>query len=323
MLLFGAGLLITARGDEPRYLQEAESGSRLENALYRRMPMPGGEVLARRPPREARPLLDQLIGQAPQQADLYSLRALQEEQQLDFAAAETDWKAYAQRAADRAAGQLALADFYHRRLRPQEEIAALSVVAQSAAAANESLLAPVQQESWNAFKRIFNVIADSALPAAVSDSEYRAWIARYPAETYPYGRYFDFLLEQKEYDRAGELIASYHRAFPQDGVFPVKARALLEYRMGDIEQGLAVYDRSFDPLWPQELVRAYFDLLRETRHLRKFLDESSRALAAHPEDLNAMARVFYYQQQNSKPEAARRVIDEFRRHKDEGKSHWT
>lgn len=323
VLLFGAGLLITARGDASGPLQEAESGSRAENALYRRMPMPGGEVLARRPPREARPLLDQLVNEAPLQADLYSLRALQEEQQLDFAAAESDWKGYAQRAADRAAGQLALADFYHRRLRPQEEIEALSVVAQAGATANESLLAPVQQQSWNAFKRISDVIAESALPAATSDAQYRVWIARYPAESYPYAGYFEFLLEQKEYDRAGELIASYHRAFPQDAVFPVKARALLEYRKGDVAQGLAVYDRAFDPNWPQELVRAYFDLLRETRHLRAFLDASSRTLAAHPEDLNSMARVFYYQQQNSKPDAARRVIDEFRRHKDAAKSPWT
>jgi len=52
---------------------------------------------------------------------LYFLRALEGEQQLDFTAAEADWKSFAEKSADKAAAQLSLADFYHRRLQPLEE----------------------------------------------------------------------------------------------------------------------------------------------------------------------------------------------------------
>ena len=59
-------------------------------------------------------------------ADLYSLRALEDEQQLDFAAAESDWKAYVENSSDKINAQLTLADFYHRRVRPSDEIKTLS-----------------------------------------------------------------------------------------------------------------------------------------------------------------------------------------------------
>ena len=72
----------------------------------------------RRPPHETRPALTDLIKAQPRNADLYSLRALEDEQQLDFTAAEADWKAYVENSTDKISAQLALADFYHRRSGP-------------------------------------------------------------------------------------------------------------------------------------------------------------------------------------------------------------
>jgi len=60
----------------PDWLQFTEAGSRIENALFRPMRLPGGAVLARRPPSESGPLLDELVSKEPANAELYSLRAL-------------------------------------------------------------------------------------------------------------------------------------------------------------------------------------------------------------------------------------------------------
>ncbi len=70
-----------------------------------------------------------MIKSQPTNADLYSLRALEDEQQLDFNAAESDWKKYVENASGKTDAQIALADFYHRRVRPLDEIKTLSVVA--------------------------------------------------------------------------------------------------------------------------------------------------------------------------------------------------
>jgi hypothetical protein len=66
-----------------RWLENAESGSGVEKALYRLMKLLGGEVLYRRSPRETRPALTGLINNSNRQvntsqnsAALYSLRAM-------------------------------------------------------------------------------------------------------------------------------------------------------------------------------------------------------------------------------------------------------
>src|SRR5207248_7591175 len=141
---------------------------------------------------------------------------------LDFAAAETHWKKYAELNKDRSAGFSALADFYGRRLRPLEQITALDEVAKQPTNAEERLLSPAEQESWRAFVHVFDVIQAHALPASLSREQYRLWISRYPKEQYVYSMYFNFLLEQKDFAAAQQFIAESQKAFPDDEVFPVK-----------------------------------------------------------------------------------------------------
>jgi predicted Zn-dependent protease len=317
------GWTISAVGELPSWIRNVEAGSALQAVFFRMMSLPGGSVLFRRPPRETRPALAELIKKQPSDADLYSLRALEDEQQLDFTAAESDWKSYVEKSSDKIGAQLALADFYHRRLRPTDEIATLSLVATAPPITAEKLTAPAEQRSWKSFDRIFGVIQEQGLPKDSSIAQYRAWIARYPQEQSLYTRFLQFLVSRKEYATAGKLIADYGRQFPNDRIFPVKAKAMVEYRQGSVREGLAVYEQSFQPLWDAELVKSYFDLLRETDNLRKFLDQTRAALNTNPEDLNATARLFYYYQQQGKLDVAQQAIADFRQHKEASKSPWT
>jgi predicted Zn-dependent protease len=318
-----AGWLISAQGELPSWMRNVEAGTAIEAALFRAMSLPGGAVMFRRPPAETRPALTGLIKSQPTNADFYSLRALEDEQQLDFKAAESDWKKYVENASGKIDAQVALADFYHRRVRPLDEIKALSVVAGAPADSSEHLTAPTDQRSWRAFERIFTVVNDQALPPDLSTAQYRAWLARYPQQQSLYARFLDFLMAQKDYAAAQQLVVDYHKQFPADEIFPLKAKAMVEYRQGSVRQGLAVYEQSFQPLWAPELVKSYFDLLTQTQSLRKFLDQARAALNANPEDLNAMARVFYYYQQQGKLDAAQQTVTAFRLHKEASKSEWT
>jgi hypothetical protein len=317
------GWTISAVGELPSWIRNIEASSALQEVFFRMMSLPGGAVLFRRPPRETRPALADLIKAEPRNADLYSLRALEDEQQLDFVSAESDWKSYVEKSSDKISAQLALADFYHRRLRPADETKTLSLVASAPPIAAEKLTSPAEQRSWKAFERIFGVIQEQGLPKDVSIAQYRAWIARYPQEQALYARFLQFLVAQKEYAAAGKLIADYSHQFPNDRIFPVKAKAMVEYRQGSVREGLTVYEQSFQPLWDPELVKSYFDLLRETENLRKFLDQTRASLNANPEDLNATARLFYYYQQQGKLDVAQQAIADFRRHKETSKSPWT
>ena len=321
--IVAVGWALTASGALPDWIRNTEARTEIEAAFFRLMSLPGGDVSFRRPPRETRPALTELIQKQPKSAELYSLRALEDEQQLDFAAAEADWKLYVEGSPSKTAAQLALADFYNRRLRPEDEIRVLSAVATRPAQANEKFTPTNEQRSWQTFERIFRIIHAQAFPKEVSTAQYRAWIARYPYEEALYGRFLEYVISQQEFEAANQVIAEYRKQFPRDDIFPVKAKALVEYRQGSLEQGLAVYEKSFQPLWAPELVKSYFDLLAQTHGLRKFLDEARAAVNANPNDLNATARIFYYYQQQGKLDAAEQAVANFRLHKDASKSAWS
>ena len=317
------GTTVSALGELPSWMRNVEAGSALEAVFFRMMSLPGGAVAFRRPPHETRPALADLIQAQPHSAELYSLRALEDEQELDFRAAESDWKAYVENSSHKLDAEVSLADFYHRQLRSADEIKMLSLVANAPATTSENFTATTEQRSWQAFERIFSVIHAQGLPKDVSIGQYRAWIARYPEEQSLYARFLELLVAEKEYAAAGQLVADYQKKFPSDQVFPVKAEAMVEYRWGSAREGLAVYERSFQPLWDPQLVKSYFDLLRDTQNLRKFRDDAHAALVANPEDLNAVARTFYYYQQQGKIEVAQQTITDFRLHKEASHAAWT
>ncbi len=236
--VFLAGISALAFAELPSWIRNLESRTALEAVFFRMMSMPNRAVAFRRPPHETRPALTDLIKSQPHSADLYSLRALEDEQELDATAAEADWKAYVENSSDNPAAQLTLADFYHRRLRPADEIKALSSVAAAPPIPSEKLTPAAQQHSWQAFERIFRVIQAQGMSKDVSVAQYRAWVSRYPSEASLYARFMEFLVAQKEYAAAARLIADYRKQFPEDQVFPVKAEAMVEYRRGSVREGL-------------------------------------------------------------------------------------
>lgn len=322
-IVFLAGICFIARAELARWVEDVEASGKLEAVFFRSVSMPGGAIPVRRPAKETRPELAKLIAAAPSEAELYSLRALEAEQQLDFAAAEADWNKYVDLAADKGAARLALADFYHRRLQPREEFATLGLAAREANPPSEKLLAADGQRSWKTYERIFALIDEQKLPAESGIGQFGQWTLRYPNEPVVYQRYVDYLVAHKLAGLAPNVIAQYRRQFPQDSVFPVRAEAQVQQSIGAVDAALAIYDRQFRPLWPPELVKSYFDLLRETGSLRKFLAQARAAVAANPADLNAAARLFYYWQQQGNLAEAQRALVEIRQRREKAQPAWS
>ena len=309
-------------GQPDQRVKNIEAGSDLGPIFYRSEPLPAALVQALRRPADIRQALSQKIAFSPERVELFALRALAAEQVLDFAAAEADWKKQAQLSPNRAAGQLALADFYHRRNRPREEVLTLAA-AQSTLTKPPAHVPAAEQQSWIIFNRIFALIEAHALPDRTAETMYRAWLLRYPKERAVHRRFFDFLLSEKRFKEAGTFLASYRKTFPKDKNFPLQAAARIEQQQGSPERAFAVYDHAFQPLWPAELVRSYFTLLRQTRKLRPYLDRARAAVAANPFDLNVTARIFYYHRQQGNIAAAQNALMEFRRRKESQEARWT
>jgi tetratricopeptide (TPR) repeat protein len=321
------GLMLGAGNGLAHWLENAKSGSGVEKALYRLMKLPGGEALYHRSPRETRPELTALLAAGENRAPLYSLRALEDEQALDFDAAERDWKTWAEKADDKSAAYLDLADFYDRRLKPQEELAALEVVGEAAPNPRERWTAADQERSWKAWERELTVIDRFALPRTAAEHVYAGWEHRYPGQKAVYDRELSFELAGKNFAAVSDLIARYRKAFPQDELFPVSAEAQLEAGRGSAQSGLAVFDQNFQPLWPADLVKSYYDLLVSGHQTLKTRDALRAALEAHPDGgpdaLKDAAKLFYIFQEQGQLDQAKAVLAGYRTRKDAHGAAWT
>ena len=254
--------VITLRALSP-LAENVIAGSAIEAALYRLMSLPGGSVMALRPPVEAKEQLAKAITAAPQQADLYALRAHEEERWLDTAGAEADWNRAAQVSSDKAAAFLDLAHFYQRRVEPQKQLQALLSAAGQPDKPSERFTAPASTASYAAFEEALKLCADANLGAESAIRVYQAWLDRWPKQSDLQARYFEYLIAQKRTADAQALLARHQQRFPDDQEFAVIATAELAGLTGGPRQELAAYDRQFSPSWPDSLATRYYQLTGE------------------------------------------------------------
>lgn len=305
---------IGARAELSRWLENLEAGS-IESAFFRTVTLPGGPLPVRRPPKETRPELSKLITAAPGDANLYSLRALEDEQQLDFDAAEADWKQHVAVSASKIPARLALADFYHRRTKVADELATLRSAASEPLPAGKDVLAPV-------FDRMLALVKEQAMPADARLAVYRQWIDRYPRNPAVYSSAVTEAVSLKNYAAAEEFLTRFAQAIPEDKTYPVVARAEIERSRGSLDKALAVYDSTFEPLWDVTLANHYIDLLKSAGRLRSATEEAKAAAAANPLDLRAATRLYYFYMATGKPGLAVRPLIEISQRKESRKSAW-
>jgi cellulose synthase operon protein C len=320
-LLLGAATLGAA--ELARELQHIDGANRLRGVFFRAATMPGGASQVRRPPRETRPDLDKLIAAAPQDADLYALRAKEAEAALDANAAEADWKQYAATASNKVAASTELAAFYHRRLRNDDELAALLAAGRVPASDGSRDERPASAAQWTAYEQASALVDAQLLGAGVAERVNKERIARFADAPRAYSLQFDFLVANKRWSEAEQLAASYARQFPNDEVRPITMRADLARARGSVAQALTVYEKAFRPLWPSELLQAYFGLIKETKTQRGFVESTRAATQSSPLDLAPASRLFTFYEQQGDRAAAQRALAEFRARKEARKSAWT
>ena len=306
----------------PEWVRFVEGDSPLRSVFFQTVSLPSGPIVVERAPTQTHAALTVLLRAAPEDTDLYALRARESERRLDLVAAEKDWQQYAAFVSDPAEGQLALADYYHRRLRPREEIEALLKAGRSPATAAETLHPVSEHRSWKAFERIFALVEAHALGGQAVTAYHRARLERFPGQTEAHRALFDHLVEQEMFDEARATIDGYAGVFPDDETFPIQAQAALTRREGSEEETLAFYERSFEPLWPENLIQSYFSLLQEAGRLRRDLDRMRARLNGDPNDLRSAAWIFHYYRRQGNPAVAQSWLNDFRRNKEAGGVSW-
>jgi tetratricopeptide (TPR) repeat protein len=289
-----------------RAAENAIAASSLEQALYRLMALPAGSILTRRAPVESRTELDSLIKQATTNAELFSVRAQEEERQLDFKAAEQDWKQAAELSKNKRTALLSLADFYARRLQPQQEVQVL-----------------LRTASKDTIRRALQVASDSQLAPQTRTVIYEAWIKRYPKDAEPLREYFRALLEAKRIPEARNVAARIRSTFPKELSLGLETDAQLARAENGDRAALDVYSKQFSPLWPGELRTSYFTLLSDSHQLRVFLADARSQAVANPSAIEPALRAFFYYEQQGKRDLANQQLLELESRRNASKTAWT
>src|SRR5271165_4026185 len=242
---------------------------------------------------------------------------------LDTAGAEADWNRAAEYSADKAAGFLDLAHFYQRRVEPQKQLQALLWAAREPNKPSERFILPGATVSYAAFQEALQLCVDAKLGAEAEMRVYQAWMDRWPKESDIQARYFEYLIAQKRTADAEALLARHSQQFPDDQEFRVIAAAELAGLTGGPQQELAAYDKRFSPLWPASLAARYYHLLENRHQLRQFLADARSQAAAQPAALAPALRIFFYYDQQQKPEQAEAALLELEGRREAAKASWS
>jgi len=287
-------VVFAAQGNLSRWLQDIEATSRLEAVFFKSVALPSGSVVAKRPPAEARAELGKLIQAAPSDAELFALRAMQAEQQLDFAAAETDWKKHLELASNKASANTALADYYHRRLQVRDELSALTAA--------------------GLHQRGVELVEAQGLDRTLAADQFKAWVRRDSQDESVYAKALDYLNRNKMFAASEEVLSVYKQNFAANSDFAVRSQADIEFARGNAARAAVIWDQAFDPLWPSSTMSRYFDVVGAGRD-RQLLARLQAELASKPNDLPTAAKVHHLQQRINNTTAARRTLIEFRARK--------
>lgn len=303
-LLAAAICVVVLRAELPNWAQETIAITPLEGALFRIMGLPGGTVTHLRPAWESRGHLGQLITKTPRDAQLYFLRAHEEERLADYPAAEADWKQAAAASQNKLGALQELADFYHRRVEPDQEVSTLLQLASLPEQPGERIEAAAQQPQWTAVNRAIEVCNESLLPSAGYQQVYNAWIHRYPKDVAPYQAYIDWAINRHNRNVAGSVAARVKAAFPNDVQLAITTEANLARIQTGTDAALAVYSKNFSPLWPEGLRKEYFQELAAAHQLRAFLGTAQTAATGDPNSLDPALRLFFYYEQQGRKDIA-------------------
>jgi tetratricopeptide (TPR) repeat protein len=317
-----AALAVTAYAEAPSWVQWLPSASPALGILYRMVPTLGGSVPVRRPPSETAAQLAVAGARTPSDAQFVALTAREYEAQLDFTNAEARWKLLDSVSADRAGNQVQLADYYHRRMQPDQELQALTAAEALLPAVDAPLESQLRQRAWALHERAQQLIQAEAMPATQAIQDYESWIVKYPAAESLQRRFFEFLLDNGMTPRAEQVLTQYERTFPNNRASIVQARAELAGKRGARGGAIAVYDAAYDPLWPPELLNEYFRLLDESHQSFDFYQNARRAAIARPLELDPATRLFHYYRKQGDVNGARRELSEFRVRREAAKVQW-
>jgi tetratricopeptide (TPR) repeat protein/cytochrome c-type biogenesis protein CcmH/NrfG len=273
-----------------------ERDAAIEAASFARTEFFGAQALVPYPTAEARNRLASVLEKYPNEPQV-SLRLSRLDEKLGrFEESERELQSYVELQPDKQEALETLASFFDRRAQFEKE-----------AATFERLLDIVPAEqSAQIFGRLIELARTHRLESYLKPEFYEKYIAKDAASFEIIEQLLDKLTEEKNYTEALQTLRQYKDHYPERRSYLLEKEVSILVAMKRDVEAEGVYQKAFDPFWPQDASERFYSFLSDHDRFRAYGHELVEAFRRNPADFQVAVRLIHYRNYNG--EKSPRII---------------
>jgi tetratricopeptide (TPR) repeat protein len=275
-----------------------EKEAAIEAASFARAEFFGAQALVAYPWAEARNRLADILGKYPNEPQIYLRLSELDEKLGRFGESERELQTFVELQPDKLEALVTLASFQDRRGQFEKE-----------AATFEHLLAVASPEKRaQIFERLIDLARTHGLENYLKPDFYREYIAQGVAVFEIIEQLLDKLIEEGNYPEALKVLRQYKDHYPERQSYLLEKEVSILVSMKRDAEAESVYQKAFDPFWPDEMTSKFYSFLSDIDRFRAYGHELSEAFRRNPADFRVAVRLIHYRNYNG--EKSTRIITE-------------
>jgi cellulose synthase operon protein C len=278
-----------------------EKGAAIESATFARAEFFGAQALVPYPTAEARNRLAALLGKYPNEPQIHLKLSQLDEKLGRFEEAERELQTFVELQSNKLEALETLAAFLDRRAQFAKEAATLERMLTSA---------PPERRA-RIFARLVELARVHGLENYLKPDFYQKYLAQGVAVFEIIEQLIDKLVEEENYTEALKVLRQYRDGFPARRSYLLEKEISILVSLKKEKEAESVYQKAFDPFWPDEEKRKFYRFLSDHDRFRAYGHELAEAFKRNPADFQTAVRLIHYRDYND--EKSPRIISQLER----------
>lgn len=260
-------------------VEQSEKDAAIENALYTRVEFFGANAIVPFPTEQARNRLAEILQKFPDDSQIFLKLAELDEKLGRFDEAEQEIKAV------KPENLQALADFYGRRARFENEAEVLEKILQNSSKENRA----------EAFSNLIYLAKKHDFTKYLAPEFYQKIIAQDDSSFSVFLQFIEKLVEEKNYVEALAVLNENKAKFPESKSYFLEKEISILVLQGKIAEAEKVYQTAFNPFWTKDESQNFYDFLSENDRYRAYKTELRQKFKKNPTDFQTAIRLIHFE----------------------------
>ncbi len=293
----------------------------LEEIFYRKALLLGSEALVPRPTREVVEGLRTIVRTPSTRPEYLRILAAEEIALEEVESAENHFLAYVKALGESEEALTGLAAFYESRGKVAQQVQALRQAMMKSSGKEIAGTPLARRASYSLAQKILKVIEFSPVDGVSRLDILNDLVRLYPSDADVQKEIHQEWIRQKATRELRSALVLFRQKFPEEKEYAVGLEAEALELEGTPDQARSLLESSFQPLWPDFLLRKYSRAIRRDRNYwKERISSLSRRLESGTGDTDAAVRLFYAFQQEGNLLRACQVLNHISRTKEKASS---